>query len=67
MGYAVAPQLFEAERLYVTIETKGETTSGETVADFRGLFGREANVNVCLRVTPQPLVQLFLDRLCGDR
>ena len=67
VGYAVAPQLFEAERLYVTIETKGETTSGETVADFRGLFGREANVNVCLRVTPQPLVQLFLDRLCGGR
>lgn len=65
VGYAVAPQFFNAEKLYVTIETRGDTTSGETVADFRGLFGREPNVNVCLKVNPQPLVQLLLERICG--
>ncbi len=65
VGYAVAPRFFEAEKLYVTIETRGEATAGETVADFRGLFGRESNVNVCLRVNAEPLVDLFLSRVCG--
>lgn len=54
-GYVVVPTLFRGEKIYITIETKGEETAGMTVADFRGQLGKDPNATVLLEVNGQAL------------
>ena len=51
--------LVETEALFVDVETRGEITTGMTVADRRGLTGRAANLDVARSAD----VSTFLDRL----
>jgi purine nucleosidase len=51
--------LVTSERLFVDVETRGELTTGMTVADRRGLTGRPPNVDVAATAD----VATFLDRL----
>jgi purine nucleosidase len=51
--------LVETDALYVDVETRGEITTGMTVADRRGLTGKPANLDVARSAD----VPAFLDRL----
>jgi purine nucleosidase len=51
--------LVETEALYVDVETRGEITTGMTVADHRHLTGRPPNLDVATSAD----VATFLDRL----
>ncbi|MEW6227963.1 MAG: nucleoside hydrolase [Bacillota bacterium] len=63
LGYLIAPELYRTRRLFVDIETRGELTSGETVADLLNQFGREPNVDVCLELEAEKLREVFMDRV----
>jgi purine nucleosidase len=43
VAYLIAPDLFSGRNINVVIETKGEFTTGMTVADWWGVSGRPAN------------------------
>jgi purine nucleosidase len=51
--------LVTTDALYVDVETRGEITTGMTVADRRGLTGRPPNLDVATSAD----VKAFLDRL----
>jgi purine nucleosidase len=56
---ALDPGLATAEPLYVDVETRGDLTTGMTVADRRRLTGQSPNLDVAASVD----VATFLDRL----
>ena len=56
---ALDRSLVETEASYVDVETKGEITTGMTVADRRRLTGKAPNVDVAVEAD----VATFLDRL----
>ena len=56
---ALDRSLVTTEALYVDVETRGEITTGMTVADRRHLTGRPANLDVAVNAD----IATFLDRL----
>ena len=60
---AVDPTLMTMQRLPVAIETGSDLTRGQTVVDWYGLTGREANVDVCLEVDAERLTEMVVERL----
>ena len=56
---ALDPGLITTEALYVDVETRGELTTGMTVADRRHLTGKPPNVDVAASAD----IELFLERL----
>ena len=63
MAYVVDPSLFRGERVRVEIETTGTFSYGQTIADWRGQYGREPNATVLLDVDHARLVDLFTERV----
>lgn len=63
MAYAIEPRLFQARALHVEIETQGAFTTGETVADFEGRWGKPPNTRVCLGVDAEGVADLFTQSL----
>ncbi len=63
VAYAVHPTLMETGRLAVAVDTDSDLTRGQTVVDWYGMTGREANVDVCLGVDAERLTDLVVDRL----
>jgi len=63
---ALDPGLVETEPLAVDVETAGELTRGQTVADRRGREGKP-NVNVCVSVDHDRFLRLFMDRVVRGR
>jgi purine nucleosidase len=56
---ALDPRLVTTEPLYVDVETRGEVTTGMTVADRRKLTGNPPNLDVAVAAD----VRAFMDRL----
>lgn len=50
VAYLVRPELFKTKDCHVDIETKGEFTSGCTVADIEDFLHKDKNVKVCLDI-----------------
>ncbi len=67
VAYAIDPGLFTCRELYVSIETHGEMTRGQTVADVRGISGRPPNAKVCLEVDAPRLTEMFVQRVGEKR
>jgi inosine-uridine nucleoside N-ribohydrolase len=63
VAYVVDPTLFRSERVRVEIETAGTLTSGMTVVDWRGQYGRPPNTELLLDVEAARLVDMFAERL----
>jgi purine nucleosidase len=57
------PGLVEVADAFVTVETRGEWTSGMTVTDFRGKLGHEPNAQVATRLDRDGFWALMLDAL----
>ena len=60
LAYILDPSLFKAEHIYVDVETHGERTSGQTVADFRGQFEQAPNCHVLMDVDAQRMLDMYL-------
>lgn len=61
--YALDPVYFRSEHWYVDVETRSERAFGQTMADRRGQWGHEPNVNVCLEIDADRFLALYLERL----
>ena len=62
---AVDPSLMTIQRLPVAVDTGSDLTRGQTVVDWYGLTGREANVDVCLEVDAQRLTAMVVERVAN--
>jgi inosine-uridine nucleoside N-ribohydrolase len=61
------PELFETKRVRVDVETKGELTMGQTVADWKGLWGREPQTTLLLGVDVAAAHSLIVNRIARLR
>jgi purine nucleosidase len=57
--------LVTTEALYVDVETRGELTSGMTVADRRRLTGRPPNLDVAVSADVTAFMDRFIERVGG--
>ena len=81
VGVAIDATLVKAPAMHVDVETRGDFTRGETVANRHGLVERnvlhgdryliegtdkvEPNANVCVDVEAERFLQLFISRVSG--
>jgi inosine-uridine nucleoside N-ribohydrolase len=63
MAYVIDPSLFTCQDVHVRIETQGQHTRGQTVADLRGQGGAPPNVTVAFAVDAARLTQLWVERV----
>jgi purine nucleosidase len=66
VAVAIDKSLVKTRKLFVTVETKGEFTTGETVADLRGSKEgviRQPNMDVCVEVDSQRFLRTFIETL----
>ena len=70
VAVALDPALVETRRAAVDVETAGRLTTGATVVDWEGRWGRLANAEVAVAVDAERFRAKFLDamvRVAGDR
>jgi purine nucleosidase len=66
VAVAIDDSLVKTRKLFVTVETKGEFTTGETVADLRGSkegVVRPPNMEVCIDVDSERFLRTFIETL----
>lgn len=61
VAYLTHPELFSGKRAYVAVETKGQFTTGETVIDRNGRYGKKANVLVLDSVDRKGFINLIVE------
>ena len=59
----IKPEIFETVHCHVDVETKGEFTRGETVADLKNKFGKEKNAFVAVGVNRKKFIEFIKERL----
>lgn len=62
---ALDPSLIRTEALAVDVETAGALTAGETVADWRRVWGRPPNLEVAVEADVAAFFERFIERV-GD-
>jgi purine nucleosidase len=74
LAVALDPTLVETRRAAVDVETTGRLTTGSTIVDWRGQWGRLANTEVAVAVDAERFRRLFFDAMArladgraGDR
>ena len=63
MAYVIDPSLFSCRDVQVRIETQGQLTRGQTVADLRGQGSAPPNVTVAFGVDATRLTALWVERV----
>ena len=63
VAVALDPTLVETRRATVDVETTGRLTTGATIVDWRGQWGRLANTEVAVAVDADRFRQLFFDAI----
>lgn len=63
VAYVIDPTLFETVSVPVVVETHSPDHFGHTAVDWRQRPGREPNVNVCIGVDSERLLNLYRERL----
>ena len=63
MAYAIDASLFTSQDVYIRIETQGQYTRGQTVADLEGQTGERPNVTVAFGVDASRLTHLWVERV----
>ncbi|MCY9668648.1 nucleoside hydrolase [Paenibacillus alginolyticus] len=63
VGVALNKQLVTTRHYYVDVETRSELCDGQTVCDFQNRLSKEANVHVCMDVSADEFLQLFINAL----
>ena len=62
---ALDPSLVRTEAVTVDIELGGTLTTGETVTDWRRVWGRPANVDVAVAADAEAFFERFIERVGG--
>ena len=62
---ALDPGLVRTEALTVDVELDGTLTVGETVTDWRRVWGRPPNVEVAVEADAQEFLRRFVERVGG--
>ena len=62
MAYVIAPRLFDMRDLYVRVETRGDFTRGQTVADLRKNSTETPNVRVAVSADGDAIAELWAER-----
>jgi purine nucleosidase len=65
VAVALDRSLVTTEPLYVDVETRGEITTGMTVADRRRLTGKPANLDVAVSADVSSFMDRFIERIGG--
>lgn len=60
VAYIIDPSLFETKACHVDIETKGEFSTGATVADLYDVLKKEKNVDVALDIKREAFIELLI-------
>ncbi|WP_075528313.1 nucleoside hydrolase [Sporosarcina ureilytica] len=63
IGVAIDASIVQTEKHFVEVETKSELNYGQTICDFRGIWKKEPNMEVCLDVENEKFVSMFIDTL----
>jgi purine nucleosidase len=59
------PNLIRTEALAVDVELDGTLTTGETVTDWRRVWGREPNVDIAVEADADEFLRRFVERVGG--
>jgi purine nucleosidase len=62
---ALDPSLIRTEAVTVDVELDGTLTTGETVTDWRRVWGREPNVDVAIEADADEFLDRFVERVGG--
>jgi purine nucleosidase len=62
---ALDPSLITTKPVAVDVELGGTLTTGETVTDWRGVWGREPNVAVAIDADAEEFLRRFVERVGG--
>jgi purine nucleosidase len=62
---ALDPSLITTQAVAVDVELGGTLTTGETVTDWRGVWGREPNVDVAVDADADEFLRRFVERVGG--
>ena len=65
LAAALDPSLVRTEALAVDVELGGTLTTGETVTDWRRVWGRPPNVDVAVTADAERFLARFIDRVGG--
>ncbi|WP_240339766.1 nucleoside hydrolase [Halobacillus ihumii] len=63
VAYCIAPELFKTKDVNITVETKGELTSGTTLVDVHGVTGRKINARFGLGLDVEGFWELMIESL----
>lgn len=65
ISYVIDPTLFTTKHLFVDVEYASQHHHGQTVTDWRGRREQAPNVNVCVDVDSERLLEMYRQRLTG--
>lgn len=63
VGFAMNREFLKTKKYYVDVETISPLSYGQTICDFRNLWKKEPNVNVCLDVDAEGFVKHFVETI----
>ena len=63
VAYVLDPSLYTTRKLHVDVETGGEFARGQMIADFRQSSPYTPQVDVCLEVDAEGVMEQFLERV----
>jgi purine nucleosidase len=62
---ALDPSLVRTRAVHVDVDTAGGPADGQTIADWRGLTGKPANVDVAVEADAEEFLRRFIERVGG--
>jgi purine nucleosidase len=65
LAAALDPGLVTAQAVHVDVDTAGGLADGQTIADWRGLTGKPANVDVAIAADAPEFLRRFIERVGG--
>jgi purine nucleosidase len=65
LAAALDPSLVRARAVHVDVDTAGGPADGQTIADWRGLTGRPANVDIAVEADAEAFLRRFIERVGG--
>ncbi|MCU9614773.1 nucleoside hydrolase [Caldibacillus lycopersici] len=63
VGIVLEPSLVTTRKYFVDVETSGELTYGQTICDYRNIWNKEPNVEICESVDAERFISLFINTL----
>ena len=66
IAYLIDSSLFTTKKLSVSVMKGDHPCAGQTVADWKNHWGKEATINVCLGVDADRMKKMYLERVGGN-